>query len=47
MLWVHEPLTWSLFLLAFVNGFMYIFGSVARSDALSHIHATVFFRSTR
>lgn len=43
MLWVHEPLTWSLFLLAFVNGFMYIFGSVARSDALAHIHATVFF----
>lgn len=43
-MWVFgETLSWALFWLAVVNGFMYVFGSVARSDALVHIDATLFF----
>ncbi len=43
MLFIHEPFGWALLALAFVNGFMYIFGSIARSEALSNIDATLFF----
>lgn len=43
MWWLGESLTPNLLLLAGINGIMYIFGTIARSDALAHIDATLFF----
>lgn len=41
--WYGESISSYVLVLAVLNGLLYIVGTVARSDALSHIDATLFF----